>query len=379
MTLLLAGWWLARPPRPDAFYDPPAYVRAAPGTLLRSEAFTRGVPAEARAWRILYATTRTNGSPAVASAIVMTSARPSPGRHPVIAWAHGTTGVAAGCAPSLLADPFANVPALEQLVDHDWVYVASDYAGMGTTGGHAYLVGDDAARGVLDAVRAARQLRGLALDGRTVVWGHSQGGASALWAGIRARAYAPDVPLAGVAAIAPASDLPALLKRNGGSTFGKMVSAYMIRAYAATYPDIDEAAYVSPALRPLVGDIAGRCISLFSGIEAAALSRGSIFSRSPADGPLGRRLRENVPDGPIPVPLLIAQGLADKVVLPDIQRAYVARRCAAGQRIDYRTYDGRDHLTVLASESPFVGDLVAWTADRLAGHPASGICPGRGQ
>lgn len=376
VVLLAFGWFASKPIEPDSFYehfdiDP----LAKPGTLLDSQPFTRRVPAGGRAWRILYITTRTDNSPALASAIILTSRRSGDQPRPVIAWAHGTTGMARGCAPSVLDDPFENVPALPQLIAHDWIYVATDYAGMGTPGTHAYLVGDDAARSVLDAVRAARQLEGLAPDRRTVVWGHSQGGNSALWTGIRAPSYAPDVPLVGVAAMAPASDLPALLDRGRSSFFGKMVSAYLVKAYATTYPDVDETFYVEPATRLLVGDIADRCLSLFSALEALALPNDGIFSRNPTEGPLGARLRQNIPEGSILAPLLIAQGDADPAVLPEVQERYVTARCATGQKIDYRTYANRDHVSLLATESPFVSDLTLWTRDRFANRPASSNCP----
>ena len=52
---------------PDAFYTPPPNVPATPGALLRSEPFTRAVPKGARAWRILYTTTRDDTTRAVAA------------------------------------------------------------------------------------------------------------------------------------------------------------------------------------------------------------------------------------------------------------------------------------------------------------------------
>src|SRR5690606_16853591 len=126
---------------------------------------------------------------------------------PVIAVGHGTTGVVPRCAPSLAAEPFADgaSAALERLVRDGWVGVMSDYVGLGTAGPHAYLVGPDAAHHVLDAVRAARELDGTALADDVVVWGHSQGGHAALWTGLLAPTYAPDVALRGVAAFAPAT------------------------------------------------------------------------------------------------------------------------------------------------------------------------------
>lgn len=374
IVVLAIGWWLARPAAPDAFYQWPSQLPARPGALLRAEPFERAVPEGARAWRILYTTTRSDNRPVIASAIVLTSASPSRRPRPVVAWAHGTTGIVPGCAPSLLADPFKAIPAVPQLLAEGWVLVGTDYAGLGTEGGHAYLVGDDAARAVLDSVRAARRLEGVQLDSRTLVWGHSQGGGSALWTGMRQPAYAPDVPLSGVAAMAPASDLPALMAESRGSMFGKIVSSLLLHAYAGTYADVRPDDYVQGRAALLSRDIAARCLSLFSVLETMALPGDGIFAREPGEGPLGARLRENVPDGQIAAPLLLQQGGADDLVLPRIQRGFVARRCARGQRVDYRVYPGRDHMSVLAADSPLVPELIAWTRDRFAGRPETPVC-----
>lgn len=376
--LLAVVWWASRPPMPDRFYAWSAPVRPDAGTLLRSELFTRGIPPGARAWRLLYATTRADGTATVASAIVLAADRPLKDPRPVVAWAHGTTGIAPGCAPSVMAKPLANVPAIEGLLQEGWVYVATDYAGLGTGGGHGYLIGDDAARSVLDAVRAARQLSGLAIDNQVVVWGHSQGGNSTLWTGMRAPAYAPDVNVLGVAALAPASDLTVLVSGSKSSSFGKITSSYLLHAYAAVYPDIRIDDYMRSGLQLVVADLARRCVgewpTLVSILQAKLLPGDGIFSRSPVSGALGLRLAQNSPKQPIAAPVLIAQGQADDLVLPAVQDSYVAARCAAGQPIDYRTYPGLDHLSLVALNSPLGADLVAWTRDRFAGRPAVDSC-----
>jgi len=60
-------------------------------------------------------------------------------------------------------------------------------------------------------------------------------------------------------------------------------------------------------------------------------------------------------------PLLIAQGLADDLVRPDVQSRFARGRCDAGVGLQYRTYAGRDHLSVVAPDSPLTRDLVQWT------------------
>jgi hypothetical protein len=85
-------------------------------------------------------------------------------------------------------------------------------------------------------------------------------------------------------------------------------------------------------------------------------------------GPLGERLEENIPTGHIEAPLLIAQGLSDDLVLPSEQEKYVQERCRSGQRMEYRTYEGFDHVgVVLDPSSPLVCDLGAWTQERFDG------------
>lgn len=370
-------------PRADAFYAAPDDVPQEPGRLLRAEPFDRQVPQGATAWRILYTTTRDDGIPALASGLVVTpagAAEPSP----VVAWAHGTTGWAPGCAPSVLDEPFeaGALFVLEEVLARGWTVVATDYVGLGTESPHPYVIGQGEGRSVLDSVRAARELAtlepdALDLDDRTVVWGHSQGGHAALWTGMLAPAYAPELRLDGVAALAPASNLQALVQVVEESRVGALFAVYVVQAYTSVYDDIGYDDYVRPGAQLLAREMAQRCLSergvLVSLGQSLLLDR-PIWDRDPTTGAFGRRLAENVPTGPIPAPLLIGQGETDTLITPAAQRAYVDGRCDAGQQVDYRTYAGRDHLAVAAADSPAVDDLLAWTVERLDGAAAVDTC-----
>lgn len=369
-------------PTPDDFYEAPDDVPAEPGRLLRVEPFERTVPEGARAWRILYTTTRAEGRPAVASGLVVVPEQPATTPRPVVAWAHGTTGTAEGCAPTVLGSGLESGAffALDRVLAEGWALVATDYVGLGTEGPHPYLVGEPAARSVLDAVRAARELDepGIALaEDTTVVWGHSQGGHAALWTGILAPDYAPDASVVGVAAAAPASDLTALVGNLEDVPGGALFAAYVVEGYTATYDDVEAGDHVRPSARIPVEELAARCLeepgTLVSLVESLLFDR-SVFDRPPTEGALGERLEENVPRGPIEVPLLVAQGEDDQLVLPRAQAAYVDRRCADGGRLEYRTYPGKDHVPLVEADSPYVDDLVAWTRARVAGEPARSTC-----
>lgn len=375
--LALAGWWFARPTEPDAFYAALAPSGAPPGTLLALEPFEREVPANARAWRMRYATTRAGGELATATAIVLVGQSAIQGPRAVLAWAHGTTGVVPGCAPSLLARPFDCVPALDQLVSKGWVVVGTDYVGLGTAGPHPYLIGDGEARAVLDAIRAVAQHPELEVDARTIVWGHSQGGHAALWTTQLATSYAPDVRIVGAAVFAPATDLVGLIDSIAERPIGRIMSAFVATAYSAHHDDVVFDEWIRPRARVVVRDIAGRCLAapeaLFSALEALALLDGSVFTQDPTRGTLGAHLAENTPRPPPGLPLFVAQGEDDDLVLPSVQDAYVATLSGLGESTVYRTYPGRDHLSLVASGSPLESDVIAWTtAQFAAASPTSG-------
>jgi hypothetical protein len=111
-------------------------------------------------------------------------------------------------------------------------------------------------------------------------------------------------------------------------------------------------------------------VSILSSITTSM----SVFSQDLLSGPLCTHLAENVPTGPFEMPLLIAQGLDDPLVLPDPQAEYAAGMCQSGVDLDYRTFEGRDHVSLVTADSPLIPELITWTQQRLAGQPAASGC-----
>jgi pimeloyl-ACP methyl ester carboxylesterase len=265
----------------------------------------------------------------------------------------------------------------DKVIAQGWTMVATDYIGLGTQGPHPYLIGQGEGRSVLDAIRAAHQLREVNLADDAVIWGHSQGGHAALWAGILASRYAPELKIDGVAALAPASNLTGLITNLGKVIGGDLFASFVVAAYTATYPDVTAGDYVRPGARILTQEMGDRCLSeksaLVSLLTTLALDK-PIWSGNPDRGAFGQRLRENVPSGPIKAPLLIAQGAADSLVTPGPQAAYVKARCDAGYSVDYRTYEGRGHVPLVEPDSPAIRDLITWTTDRFNTKPTHNTC-----
>ena len=88
---------------------------------------------------------------------------------------------------------------------------------------------------MLDSVRAAQQVAKAGANSRFAVWGHSQGGHAALFAGQLAKSYAPDLTLVGVAAIAPATELEQLLKDDQDERAGKIIVSYCLWSWSRVY------------------------------------------------------------------------------------------------------------------------------------------------
>jgi len=366
-------------PSVPSFYTWSGGLPAKPGVLLREQPTTSGMPEGSRAVRILYTTTGLDGKITPASGLVVVSATAPPEPRPVVLWEHGTTGVAQKCAPSILKDPFTAGAMFvqQQVLSRGWVLVAPDYLGLGASPPHPYLVGVPAARSALDAVRAARQLHSVKLSDQTVVWGHSQGGGAALWTGIEAPSYAPDVPLSGVAALAPAASLPSLAKELETSKVGRLLSSFMVAGYSNAYADVAFDHYIRASARTVVRAVVRRCLTEPATLLSlpAVLTGERIFSRHLDDGPLGSRLEENVPDRITHTPTLIAQGLADSLILPSVQGAFVRELCNAGQRLEYRTYRGLGHVPLVEPHSALLPYLLSWTEARFQHATAPSNCP----
>lgn len=368
-----------QPSKPGKFYDLPSPLPAGPnGTIIRKEAVP-GFHTGATTYRVLYKSTSYDGTPTAVSGLIVVpdGAAPAGGRK-VLAYAHGTLGVAPRCAPSLQSGSFmsAVLPGLAQYLAAGIVITETDYQGLGTPGPSPYLVGTSEANNVLDSVRAARALPAARASSDFVVYGESQGGHSALFTGALAATLAPELRLLGVMAAEPASNLVELFHASQGTTVGNILTAMTLSSWSRVYNTAKLDDIVTAPARPLVSQIARLCIqnekqALASAPAALALQL-TFLSQPPWEvEPWKTILAENTPTGEVTVPLFIAQGLKDIVVAPAVQAKFVQGLCARGISLDYRTYPKAGHLNL----HTFAGaDITAWIAERFAGAPAANTC-----
>jgi acetyl esterase/lipase len=361
-----------------SFYDAPRSALAGqPGTIVRQEQID-GAPLGAAAYRTLYRSTGLKGEPIfVSGVIIVPQGEPPAGGRPIVAWAHPTSGVTPRCAPSLAIFLFQQIQGLRSFVERGYVVAATDYPGLGTPQTHPYLVGDSEARAVIDIVRAASNMPGAGGGKRFTVWGHSQGGQAALFTGMVAKSYAPELELLGVAAAAPATDLVALMKDDIGTTGGNNILAMALWSWHRVF-DASLAEIVDPRALTTLDRLARVCIEGPFDLSARqkigqTLNQSFLKVNQPADIEPWRSLLQKNSAGSLPsdIPVFLAQGTTDQIINPNVTRDYMNKLCNAGSKVKLMILPDIGHgRAAQASTMAAVG----WLADRFAGGAAPDDC-----
>lgn len=381
--LVAGGIWIASRERKeveaqealDPFYTPPSPLPSGrPGDVIRVEPLD-GAPAGSQAWRILYLTERADGSRTASSGMVIAPTSPAPaGGRPVVAWAHGTVGLGEKCTPSRAASPFSSMDWLGGMLNSGWVVTATDYAGLGTPGVQQYLVGRAEAHDVLNSVRAAQQVRDAGAGSRFAVWGHSQGGHSALWTAVLGPTYAPDLTLIAAAAAAPAAQVVPLMSEQYAGVIGWVIGAEIFVSWPNAYPGLAIADVATSTGEKSYEKLAAECMGEAAGTAELRNKAGEkFFSTDPTTVPswYNVALSETPPPLAPAVPLMVAQGLSDEIVLPNTTAALTQNYCAAGSNLTTVWLGDTNHQKSASVSGPFV---TTWFQARFAGEAAQNNC-----
>ena len=377
---------VAAGPAGTAFYTPPNPLPAgAHGDVIWARPFTTSaaLPSAAQNTLVLYHTTALDGTDrAVSGTVAVPKGTPPRGGWPVVSWAHGTTGDAPACTPSLdtpdgpVHDYLGPIdPVLDALVAHGYAVVQTDYEGQGTPGVHPYLVGTAEARDVIDMVRAARAVAPQ-LSSRWVVMGHSQGGHAALFTTATAAAWAPELHLLGAVAEAPGAyispfirSLTTVQKPTPSFAFG----ALFMQAAAASDPAVKLDQVLTPAALAMLPQTLDRCSgALYRADSWGGIVPAAAFRSDAVLEPLLRFAATN--DAATlhpPVPVFIVQGSADTTVPQSSSDALDKQLCANGATVRYDVYQGLAHRPVVPASA---SEVRAWVDARFAGQPAPSNC-----
>ena len=358
----------------------------APGVLIASQAVTAaGVNGSAYLVEYWSESVPANTPVKVTGMVYVPTGIPPVGGWPVVSWAHGTDGSNGSCAPSL--NPATDVPNINSLLAKGWVVAASDYQGeananilTGSSGILPYLVGQSAARNTIDIVRAARHLAAAHASTHYVVWGHSEGGQTAMFVLKIAGYYAGGLHLDGVLALAPPSNLNSAELPYAEGTLNWPFLFLAVGGFNAAYGNT--LAPLSQVLTPLgMSDLPLLNTDCLATLANALFAQGfsKVFTIS-AGGqlPTQWKVLANLNDpanftAARPVPLVIVSGDADTTVLPSTTASLASELCALSptQNLERWLYAGLTHGGIVTSAT--INDYVQWTQDRFAGDPSPGF------
>jgi pimeloyl-ACP methyl ester carboxylesterase len=274
------------------FYTWAGEIPTTPGQMLRTEPLdpALGLAMTGEQRRILY--TSTDGvagkNPVVVSgALFLPQGTPPAGGWPLVAWAHGTTGIADTCAPSWNKRSERDAAYLNAWLQQGFAIVATDYQGLGTPGPHPYLAIRPEAYSVLDSARAV--LRAFPLIANSiVVMGQSQGGGAAFATAGIAPTYAPELIIRGSVATGVPYLTPAMLRPPANPTPpDKADPTIAYNLYIAIMmqqgnPSLTADQLVTPRALPSLQEARTTCAGpLFRSVLQAGLNRGNALQPSP--------------------------------------------------------------------------------------------------
>ena len=311
-----------------------------PGDVLERHPLPDGLwPAHAAdAARIVFRGTGYDGSGrAAGGSVFLPFGSPPPGGWPVISYA-------TGLAPELTVPERVHVA---RWLTAGYAVTVADHHGLGP---HPYLNGEAVADDLADIVRAARKADSHV--GRTwLVVGFSRGAHAALFTGLVASRYAPELDFRGTVAIAPPVHPPLLaaeLTADGGGPVSPLVP-FLLAGVGAEF--------LTPIGRTLVS-LAGR--GTFDEVAEAAWrvtnDDGGFtdLHRRPGVAPVLDACR--VPVSRMDRPVLLTGGDDDDVVPADVVARYYREVRQTGADVRFDRHD-TTHLGLLRAG---LDEIVAW-------------------
>lgn len=316
---------------------------------------------------------------AVSATVIVPYGRPPSGGWPIVAWAHGTSGLAITCAPSIMGIGGPQASFYGAWIRRGFAVVGTDFPGLGEAGTPLYLNSRSEGMAVLDSVRAAtRAVRGL--SDRVVLLGHDQGAHAVIAAAGMAAGYTPELQILGTIAVGapdPANDPQFFSGVHGESRFSPNVFYALMMGASLGRADsqfIPERAFTDRAME-LYGKASRECRSdVFAAMEHRRLTPANAFAPGVATALKPALDWSRYPTLALKQPLMLAIGGGDTQIPLGVQERLGQNLCAAGTPVSVYHYAGAEHTPVLHRAQM---DALDFADGLLSGRaPASTCHPG---
>lgn len=371
-------------PSGDAFYTPPSPLPAGTnGDLIWYRSTTVNLPGAptSKAWTVLYRSTDSKGNANAVTGTVIVPTTSVSGTRPIVSYAFGTQGLAPKCAPSRqLAAGGATYEGanLVAALKRGFAVVGTDYAGYTNGARPTYLAGKSEGNAVLDIVKAATQIPGVGLNygAKTGVWGYSQGGQAAGFAGENKATQAPSMNLAGVAA----GGVPGDFFRTARYLNGSAGAAFLLGGVVGLANEFPESVPFD-----LVANDAGKAAREGSYTKCVfellnQYRNANISQFTAANAPLDQLLAipsvneviqgQQLGTKAIPAPVYQYHGQADEFIPLDQAITLKKAWCAKGVKVKFDLY-ASEHI---ATQTQAASYATQWLADRFGNAAVPSTC-----
>lgn len=372
----------------DGFVGEPAPVSSAdltgsgPGSLVSAMTMPQVVHqmynSAVRAARVVYRSTEgDSGDPTqVSGSVFVPSRTPPDAGWPVIAIAHGTTGIDEPCAPSLSPDLLGQSQLVKKLVESGYAVSLADYQGLGAPGVHPYPDARTGGLNVIDSVRALRRTFP-GISDRWAIYGGSEGGGAAWAADEQAANYSPELNLVGAVAVVPSADVSGIVdkaQRNELTPEQEVAYLGIVESLARLHPDVINRDDFRRGSARENWDVLNACSGpnvARGGDVMKTLTPDEIAPGSPEAAVQLRQSLEAwaLPQQRLSAPLSVVVGGKDVFIDSQWTLDAIARACAMGGTIDWEVQRNKGHGDVDVSAQ------LTWLVDRFADKPVVSDCP----
>ena len=371
------GALLEVPSEEEGFWTPPNPIPGDPGDIIWARYL--GEVKNGTTYQILYTSQATCGETIAVSAFIAVPDQevPENGRT-VISYGHGTKGSADKCAPSKggTYDKWQFEGLISKILEKNYVFVATDYEGLGTSGLHTYAQAGAYGKSMLDAARAAQRFNPAAGNDDVLFLGFSAGGSALAKASEIADDYAPELNVLGGIGLAggfiQSAEVPEIVMRGP-------YRAVMVMAIAAR-----EAVY-GPEVSPVSDVLTEFGISTLDKLEELCTNDlvlyylqfepEEIFNLPFTETQVKERFGTNalgLEDGGIP--LLIFHPVVDLWVHPPAVGEYAEKICQYGQPVSFKWLTDTGHSYTLHADPDIREMIFDWIDSRLSGEDPPTDC-----
>lgn len=376
------------------------FSSSAPGDMLKYQPIdpkdlTGSIPPGISAYRIQYTSVDLNGNnvPVTGFVAFPYANRTNGHLYRTVAWAHGTSGVFEGCAPSAMPDLY-EYNSWSLLIERGYVVIATDYAGLGNNyTGHPYSALSAHANDVYYSVAASRKIWGIFMTTDWMSVGHSEGGGT-VWSLAESPLVRNEPSMAGsylgtvvqapgvfqgqtaLAAINVGNDFSSLDTNSSTGVLGEL--AWAVIGLQNLYPN-ETFNWLDPTYRQRL-ELAREAQACYESMEAVAtgLNINEIINLSDANVAMQALRVIGIIDDLSAVgnhksyqPILVVQGLEDVSVSPEVTEYAWNVTCEVGSEVHLQLYPGLDHDPVIPASAP---SFLQWMDNRFDGLATFGNC-----